>query len=233
MSLMMQRAFSTTKLVGFGWTAGTLLLALAVVSQAAPQGKTPKAESVPERPRYNKDIRPILAENCFPCHGPDSAARKAGLRLDKFADATMLRDGRRAITPEDPFQSEIVKRILKPDDDALRMPPSSGHKALSDAEKKTLVRWIEQGAQYEKHWSYIAPKRPALPAVKNAAWVKNPIDRFTLAKLEANGSDARAGGGPADIGASPEPRFDRSAAGTGGRGSVCRGHSRPITTKST
>jgi hypothetical protein len=184
-NLIMLRTHSK-KFVGFGWSVGLSLLALAVVSQAAPPAK--KEEPVPLTPTYNRDIRPILAENCFPCHGPDSASRKAGLRIDKYGDAIALREsGKRTIVPGDPISSELVARILKPDNDALRMPPSSGHKALTDAQKKTVLRWIEQGAKYESHWSYIAPKRSALPAVKNAAWVRNPIDRFTLSKLEANG----------------------------------------------
>ena len=186
MALIMQRIHSSSKFVRLGWAAGLPLLAAAIVSQAAPPAKN--ETPIPATPTYNRDIRPILAENCFPCHGPDSAARKAGLRIDKYADATARREGgKQAIVPGDPVASELIRRILKPDDDLMRMPPSSGHKALTVAQKKTLMVWIEQGAKYEQHWSLIAPKRPALPAVKNVAWVKNPIDRFTLAKLEANG----------------------------------------------
>jgi hypothetical protein len=177
----------------------TLLLVAAMVSQAAPQkGKPPvtKPAVEPAKLHYNEDVLPILAENCFPCHGPDSAARKAGLRLDRFADATANRGGYAAIVPGDTVLSEMVRRILKPDNDAERMPPVVGHKALTDAEKKVLLTWIDQGAVYEPHWSYIPPKRSPLPPVKNTAWVRNPIDRFILAKLEA-------------AGLSPSPEADR------------------------
>ncbi|MDX1935232.1 MAG: DUF1553 domain-containing protein [Capsulimonadales bacterium] len=171
------------------WVAGALpILVLAMVSQAAPwQGRTPAGKPAVRKLRYNQDIRPILAENCFPCHGPDSAARKANLRLDRFADAVADHDGRAAIVPGDVLRSEMVRRILKPENDPLRMPPVSGHKALTPEQKKTLLLWIDQGAEYEKHWSYIPPKRPALPVVKNTRWVRNSIDRFVLARLEAAG----------------------------------------------
>lgn len=129
--------------------------------------------------QYNRDIRPILADNCFACHGPDSAARKAGLRLD-------LRDvaiEKKAIVPGKLIESELISRINTKDDSEI-MPPPKSHKKLTDAQKKMLQRWIEQGAEYQSHWSLIAPKRPAVPAVKNASWVRNPIDAFILAELE-------------------------------------------------
>ncbi|MBC7808047.1 MAG: DUF1553 domain-containing protein, partial [Akkermansiaceae bacterium] len=157
-----------------------LLLAFAVSA-------APIKPSVPKI-RYNRDIRPILAENCFSCHGPDSAARQAGLRLDRFADATMRRGGERAaIVPGDPLGSSVVERIMKPDSDGLRMPPITGHKRLTEAQTGTIIRWIADGAQYETHWSYQPPRRTALPPVKNTQWVRNPIDRFVLARLESTG----------------------------------------------
>jgi cytochrome c553 len=168
-----------------GGGALLLLACAAVMSQAAPAAKRSGAAA----PSYNRDIRPILAENCFPCHGPDSAARKAGLRLDRFADAVLRRPdgGVPAIVPGDPVGSGLTRRILLPESDPLHMPPAAGHKSLTPAQTRTLLLWIEAGAKYEPHWSYIAPKRPALPAVKNAAWVRNPIDRFVLARLEREG----------------------------------------------
>src|SRR5579862_6240012 len=137
--------------------------------------------------RYNRDIRPILAENCFPCHGPDSAARKAGLRLDRFADATANRGGYAAIVKGDPAKSEVIKRVTG--QSSLMPPPGGGRKPLTPAQTAALKRWIAQGAEYELHWAYQAPRRPALPAVapKEAAWARNPIDRFVLAKLESMG----------------------------------------------
>lgn len=131
---------------------------------------------------YNRQIRPILANNCFACHGPDSAARKADLRLDKRDVAIDLG----AITPGKPHQSELIARITA-DDPETRMPPATTHKKLTAEQKELLARWIARGAEYEPHWSYIAPKRPPLPAVKDRAWPRNPIDGFVLARLEAEG----------------------------------------------
>ncbi len=142
--------------------------------------------------RYNRDIRPILADNCFACHGPDSASRKAELRLDDFTSASEMN----AIVPGDVEASELLRRIRLPESDDLAMPPGSGHKRLSDDQKQTLERWIAQGAKYEPHWSLIAPTKPAIPSVVNEAWVRNPIDAFVLAKLDA-------------VGLPPAPEADR------------------------
>jgi hypothetical protein len=132
--------------------------------------------------QYNRDIRPILAENCFACHGPDSAARKADLRLDRRDDAVEAK----AIVPGKPDESSLVQRVFASTASKL-MPPEKSHKKLTAAQKETLRRWVAEGAEYQPHWSLIAAKRPPLPAVKNAAWVRNPIDRFILAELEKRG----------------------------------------------
>lgn len=132
---------------------------------------------------YNRDIRPILSENCFTCHGADSAARKAKLRLDRFEDATAKpEEGNPAIVPGKPDQSETIRRIFDPGDDL--MPPAKTHKVLTPAQKALLKRWVAEGAKYQVQWSLIAPQRPALPAVKNTSWVRNPIDAFILNRLE-------------------------------------------------
>jgi hypothetical protein len=131
---------------------------------------------------YNKDIRPILVENCFGCHGADSAGRKADLRLDD-RDAA-VESG--AIAPGDPDSSVALDRIFSDDPEEV-MPPPSIKKVLSAEQKELLKRWIAEGAEYEPHWSFVPPQRPAMPAVKNDGWVKNPIDRFVLARLEAEG----------------------------------------------
>jgi hypothetical protein len=131
---------------------------------------------------YNRDIRPILAENCFACHGPDSASRKAGLRLDQREGAVKAK----AIIPGNPAESALIARINSADAEE-HMPPAQTNKKLTPAEKEALKKWIAAGAEYQPHWSLLAPKRPALPAVKNAAWVRNPIDRFILADLEKLG----------------------------------------------
>jgi cytochrome c553 len=131
---------------------------------------------------FNRDVRPILAENCFACHGPDSASRKAGLRLDQRESAVKLG----AIAPGQPDESELVSRIFA-DESGGRMPPPASHKILSPAQKETLRRWIATGAEYQPHWSLIAPVRPQPPAVKNPAWVRNPIDAFVLSTLDRRG----------------------------------------------
>jgi hypothetical protein len=157
----------------------SLKCSLVVVSWLLWNGVAPRA-SAAEPLQYNRDIRPILANYCFACHGPDSAARQADLRVD-------LRDvaiDRETIVPGEPNESEMIRRILSDDPDEM-MPPPKTKKTVKPEELAKLRAWIEQGAEYEPHWSLIPPTRPALPAVKNAAWVKNPIDHFILAKFEA------------------------------------------------
>ena len=143
---------------------------------------------VPGRPvgggiAYNRDIRPVLSENCFACHGTDSASRKAGLRLDRFETATSpLENGAVAIVPGQPKSSELVRRIFATDDD--QMPPAKVNKILSPAQKELLKKWIAAGAKYEPHWSFIPPVKAPLPKVRHAKWARNPVDDFILARLE-------------------------------------------------
>jgi hypothetical protein len=141
---------------------------------------------------YNRDIRPILAENCFFCHGQDANKRQAELRLD-LRDVA-LEAG--AIVPNNPRESELVLRVNSTNPKEL-MPPPKSNRRLTPEQKKRLERWIEEGAKYTTHWAFVAPARPAEPAVKNVTWVRNPIDRFVLAKLEAEGM-------------SPSPEADRA-----------------------
>ncbi|HEX3601743.1 MAG TPA: DUF1549 domain-containing protein, partial [Lacipirellulaceae bacterium] len=136
---------------------------------------------------YRREILPILSDRCFKCHGPDSASRKAGLRLDR-ADAASaeLDSGSHAIVPGDAAKSELVVRTSSTDADEMMPPPDSG-KVLSAKEKALLRGWIEQGAKYEKHWAFVAPERPAVPEVKQHGSVHNPIDNFVVARLETEG----------------------------------------------
>ena len=131
---------------------------------------------------YNRDIRPILADNCFACHGPDSASRKADLRLDQADAAAAMK----AIIPQKPDESSVIHRINSTNADEL-MPPPATKKSLTPRQKDLLKRWIAQGAEYQPHWSFIPPTRSAIPTVKNPAWVRNPIDAFVLSKLESMG----------------------------------------------
>jgi hypothetical protein len=136
---------------------------------------------------FNRDIRPILSNNCFWCHGPDEAERKGGnngLRLDTFDGAREDLGGYQALAPGNPDQSELLKRVLATDDDDI-MPPRKTGKSVTPAEVELLRRWIAQGGSYAQHWSYEAPKRPEPPAVQQADWARTPIDRFILARLEA------------------------------------------------
>ena len=144
---------------------------------------------------YNRDVRPILSDRCFQCHGPDSAARKADLRLDVREDALRDRDGFRAIDLEDPAASEILFRI-ESDDPDLVMPPAAIHKPLTAAEKVTLARWIAEGAEYEPHWSYLAPREIEPPRI---AAVSNPIDAFVVAALRAEGFEPSPEADPATL----------------------------------
>jgi hypothetical protein len=129
--------------------------------------------------RFNRDIRPIFAENCLLCHGPDNNRRKAKLRLD-VRDSAL---GLKAIVPGKPEESLLVQHIFATTADDL-MPPPNTHKALTVEEKNTLKEWITQGAKYEPHWAYIKPVRTAVPAVKDQAFARDPIDAFILSALE-------------------------------------------------
>src|SRR5262245_37529377 len=131
---------------------------------------------------FNRDVRPILSNKCFACHGPDDKARKADLRLDN-RDAAIKKE---AFVPGKPDESELVRRITSTEPSEA-MPPAKSGKKLSKAEIGILTHWVKDGAKYAKHWAYVAPVRPELPAVKDASWVKTPIDRFILARLEKEG----------------------------------------------
>jgi hypothetical protein len=133
---------------------------------------------------FARDVRPILSDRCFTCHGPDEATRKVGLRLDIEEGAKKARGPHTPIVPGNVQASEILKRIA-PEKPAMRMPPPySDRKPLSEKEVATIRTWIQQGAKWQSHWSFTAPVRPELPAVKNRSWVRNPIDNFVLARLE-------------------------------------------------
>jgi hypothetical protein len=138
-------------------------------------------------PDFNRDIRPILSHNCFACHGPDEHDRRGGLRLDdREAAIAELDSGARAIVPGHPEESELVARLHETDPDVVMPPPESNH-VLTPAQKELLAAWIAAGAPYAQHWAYVPPERHGPPAVKDASWPANRIDRFVLARLEAEG----------------------------------------------
>ncbi len=165
------------------------LLALEVVSgwqadraMAAEPGAA-KARKVD----FNSEVRPILAKNCFPCHGQDEAKRAKGLRLDRREAAIKpLKDGLTAIVPGDPESSELIIKITE-EDDTLRMPPRKTGNRLTPSEVELLNRWIEQGAEYASHWALIAPQARPLPEVRDKSWPRNGIDFWILARLEQEG----------------------------------------------
>jgi len=130
--------------------------------------------------RIDRDVRPILSENCFECHGPDAAKRKADLRLDTGAL------GQAVVVPGQPESSELFQRITHADPEE-RMPPVDSSRALTSSDIETLRAWISQGAKWESHWAFNPPRQPTTPPAKNSAWPRGAIDRFILAKLERAG----------------------------------------------
>ena len=137
-------------------------------------------QATPRKIDFNRDIRPILSDKCFMCHGPDASAKKIKLRLDSEAAALA------ALVPGKPEQSKLIKRITHTDE-AMKMPPVDSGRSLSKTEIELLTEWILQGAKWQSHWAFNVPVRPEIPTVKNDAWVKNPIDNFVLARLEKEG----------------------------------------------
>ncbi|MES2597655.1 MAG: DUF1553 domain-containing protein [Verrucomicrobiota bacterium] len=147
---------------------------------------------------FNSDIRPILADACFHCHGPDPGTRKAGLRLDTEAGFFTAKEGEEpTVIKGKPDASSLFQRLTATDEDDI-MPPPDSHKTLKPEQIAKVRAWIEQGAPWQPHWSLIAPKKAAQPEVTDNAWVKTPVDRFVLAKLEA-------------IGLKPAPEADAGA----------------------
>ncbi len=170
---------------------GIIAAAMVVVAACTLQGTGKRelalSDGIPDRPDYNWDVRPILAQNCFSCHG--NAQQKAGLRLD-IAKAAYARipdnNAKRAIVRGDPDASEMIRRITSTDAEE-RMPPVSSHKILSKRDIAVLTRWIDQGAEYKQHWAYIPPK---LVGPDSSPWddrAANPIDRYVFARLATEG----------------------------------------------
>jgi hypothetical protein len=171
---------------------------LAVVLFATMTGRESVHAAEPDRSpvEFNRDIRPILSDNCYQCHGPDKAQRKAELRLDTEAGATADLGGRRAIVAGDLDQSELYQRLIA-EDEKERMPPVRSGKKLTDSQIELFRRWIVQGAKWQKHWAFLTPLATAAPVVNDPSRVRNPIDAFVQARLEREG-------------VSPAPEADRT-----------------------
>jgi len=179
----------------FGLTAvlgGSILAVLTASPAAAPAGDRPAGPGV----QFNQDIRPILSDNCFACHGPDSVHRQADLRLDRREGLLGNEPGEGPVVAGKPDESELLRRIVSTDEDE-RMPPPSSGRTLTQQQIDLVRRWIAEGASWQPHWSFVRPERPAAAKVQNSSWPRNPIDTFLLARLEAEGL-------------SPSPEADRT-----------------------
>lgn len=161
-----------------GSRSGLVGLAVVVLACGSASGQEAKVE-------FNRDIRPILANHCFVCHGPDNNLRKGKLRLDQEKDGFGIHGGGSVLVPGKAAESELFQRVSSANP-AKRMPPVKHNKDLSKDQVELIRRWIDQGATYQKHWSLIAPTRPT-PPIERSPWVRNPIDAFILARLDKEG----------------------------------------------
>ena len=157
-------------------------LAVCVVTVGLLAVLSPLAQAQ-ERVRFNRDVRPILADKCFHCHGTDARTRQSDLRLDLALAMGEVRGANEVVVPGKPDESELYQRITSLDAE-VHMPPPTEQRKLHYREIEVLRRWIEQGATYESHWAFTSPQRPAIPAVKKGTWPRNPIDHFVLKQLE-------------------------------------------------
>jgi mono/diheme cytochrome c family protein len=165
--------FSRPSLCPLAWQF-VIMLVLAITTQVA------GAEGDETQVLYNRDVRPILSNNCFKCHGPDGEARQGELRLDHAAAAKPV------LSPGQPTESKLIKRILSEDAD-FQMPPPDSKLALTAAEKETLQRWVQQGANYQRHWSFEPILKAEIPTTRKAGWPSNAVDHFVLSRLEREG----------------------------------------------
>ena len=139
-----------------------------------------------EPPDFDRDIRPILADNCYNCHGPDPETREAELRLDTREGLFSTHDGLAIVAPGRASDSELIRRVTS-DDEFTRMPPPDSNRTLSEKQAELLKSWVAAGAPWSGHWAWTRPVRPPLPEVEQADWPQGAIDRFILARLEQEG----------------------------------------------
>lgn len=162
-----------------------LILIMGITARTSPGAAPPVTPA--DAVDFARDIRPILANHCWSCHGPDEQSRQAGLRLDNLAGATArLESGATAIDLANPAQSELLARIVATDEGEI-MPPPAFKKPLSPTQIALLKRWVAQGAKFARHWAFTKPVRPALPTVQQTDWPREPIDYYVLQRLEAAG----------------------------------------------
>jgi hypothetical protein len=164
--------------------------AIFIMSSCLRNHKSDVTIEFPEKVSYNFNIRPILSDKCYKCHGPDASHREAQLRLDISDSAyspLKVTKGAYAIVSGRPDQSELWKRISSTDMTYMMPPPDAHLGMLNDYEKKMFKKWIEQGAKYEKHWAFTVPTKASLPSVSNSSWPKSEIDYFILHRMEQEG----------------------------------------------
>ena len=179
-SLKPRPRWSPTRFATSGHFGAAVLVLVSIAGRSVDVAADQPAADQPVE--FNRDIRPLLSDNCFYCHGQDGNQRQADLRLDQREAA--IDAG--SLVPGDAEASELVARIFADDPDA-RMPPADSNRTLTEDQKQLIRRWVDEGAAYQTHWAFIAPQRSQPPAVEHEAWVRNPIDRFILARLEAAG----------------------------------------------
>jgi hypothetical protein len=175
---------------------GVLLAAVALMLAGLPAGAVePASAPAPGKVDFARQIRPILAENCFECHGPEPRGRKGKLRLDDRESQLRDRGGYAVVVPNRPDESELIRRIRAETPDE-RMPPPDSRRALTPGQVELLERWVAEGAVWSEHWAYAPVVRPAIPAVRRPGWCRNPIDAFVLERLD-------------QAGVAPAPKADR------------------------
>ncbi len=179
--------FKLSKVIIFGCVTG-FLFSSCDQKTSLPEEVTMAMSQLTKPMDYAYDIKPILSDRCFACHGPDANKQKAGLRLDvsEVAFQQNKESGAFAISPGESNKSEVVRRILSSDPE-IQMPTPESHLNLSALEKAKIIKWIEEGAIYKPHWSLVKIEKPVIPAIKNKNWAKNDIDFFILAKMEEKG----------------------------------------------
>ena len=175
----------------FNWTCAgfACFLAAAAFAFYANPVRPAAAQQKPVNPRgvdFNREIRPILSDTCFACHGPDEKQRQVDLRLDTKEGIFADRGGYQVIIPGKASESRLFQRISA-ENKIVRMPPPKASRTLTPAQIELVRRWIDEGAKWETHWSYLPPQRPELPKVRRSGWTRNPIDNFVLARLEQEG----------------------------------------------
>jgi len=147
---------------------------------------------------FTRDVRPILSDNCFRCHGPDENTREADLRLDQRENLFAELNGNKVVTAGHPDSSELIRRILSDDPDEM-MPPPDSNKSLTNEQKQRLVDWVKQGSPWEQHWSFVKPVKPPVPTADDDNWSRNEIDRFIFARQQSVGLTPSAAAPPATL----------------------------------